>query len=175
MKIKVLPRSYFAEIMGTPKEIDVLETHRIISLNSSGGSAAMPPFSDLRSPNLLCLTVDDIVWTIRGMVLFNREHAVQIWRFVENCDLPLIVHCRAGISRSGAVGEVLNWYFNSYLQPDADEFAAFYREHPLIESNSYIRKVLLETLDRRLNVKCGTSLDFMKSEIEKLTHTTGEK
>lgn len=78
MKIKVLPRSYFAEIMGTSKEVELLDTHRIISLNSSSGSAAMPPFSDLHSKNLLYLTVDDIVWKVREMILFNKDHANRI-------------------------------------------------------------------------------------------------
>ena len=102
MKINVFPRIYFAAHTGTQEETALLRTHRIISLNSSSGSTAMPPFSNLRESNLLCLTVDDIVWTIRGMVLFNMEHAQKIWNFVENNQLPLMVHCNAGISRSGA-------------------------------------------------------------------------
>lgn len=176
MKIKVLPRTYFAEIMGTSKEVELLDTHRVISLNSSSGSAAMPPFSDLRQENLLCITADDIVWTIRGMILFNKNHASQIWDFAGNSDLPILIHCRAGISRSGAVGEVLNWYFNSYLQQNSDDFAAFYREHPNIEPNPHIRSVLLEALERRLDLKNGTCGNLMKSEIEKLkTFQEGEK
>ena len=176
MKIKVLPRTYFAEIMGTSEEVELLDTHRVISLNSSSGSAAMPPFSDLRQENLLCITADDIVWTIRGMILFNKNHASQIWDFAGNNDLPILIHCRAGISRSGAVGEVLNWYFNSHLQQSCDDFAAFYWEHPNIEPNPHIRSVLLETLERRLDLKNGTCGNLMKSEIEKLkTFQEGEK
>ena len=167
MKIKVLPRSCFAEVMGTLQEIELLETHRIISLNNSSGSSAMPPFSDLHSKNLLCLTVDDIVWKIRGMVLFNQDHASQIWNFVYHGDLPIITHCHAGISRSGAVGEVLNWYFNSYLQQNSNDFTAFYREHPNIEPNPHIRTVLLEELDRRLAMKNGSCLAMLKKELEK--------
>ena len=167
MKIKVLPRCCFAEVMGTPQEIELLKTHRIISLNNSSGSSAMPPFSDLHSKNLLCLTVDDIVWKIRGMVLFNQDHALQIWNFVYHGDLPIITHCHAEISRSGAVGEVLNWYFNSYLQQNSDDFTAFYREHPNIEPNPHIRSVLLEALERRLDLKNGICGNLMKSEFEK--------
>lgn len=167
MKIKVLPRCYFAEIMGTPKEIELLETHRIISMNSSGGTTAMPPFSDLRSKNLLGQTVDDIVWKIRGMTLFNKDHASQIWNFVANSDLPILIHCHAGISRSGAVGEVLNWYLNSFLQQNCDDFAAFYREHPQLEPNPHILTVLLEELDRRLAMKNGSCLVRLKKELEK--------
>lgn len=176
MKIKVLPRSYFAGITGTAKEFELLETYQIISLNSSGGSTAMPPFSDLRSKNLLCLTVDDIVWKIRGMVLFNKDHANRIWDFIECGELPVIIHCHAGISRSGAVGEVLNWYFNCYLQQNYDDFAAFYREHPNIEPNPHIRSVLFETLEQRLNLKNGSCWDLLKLEIEKRkTFQEGEK
>lgn len=168
MKINVVSRDFFAERMGTVEELELLQNYRIISLNTSRGSAAMPPFSNLRSKNLLCLTVDDIVGKVRGMTLFNHEHAEQIWRFVENCTLPLMVHCRAGISRSGAVGEVLNWYFNSYLQQQADSFAAFYREHPHIEPNPHVRTVLLENLDQRLNLSKGSSWKSLKQDVEKL-------
>lgn len=82
--------------------------------------------------------------------------------------MPLLIHCRAGVSRSGAVGEVLNWYFNSYLQQNGDDFAAFYQEHPQIEPNPHIRTVLLETLDRRLNLTNGSSWNLLKQEFEKV-------
>lgn len=168
MKIKVVPRDFFAERMGSAEEVELLQNYRIISINTSSGSASMPPFSDLRSENLLCLTADDIVWTIRGMVLFKKDHAESIWNFVEGCTMPLLIHCRAGVSRSGAVGEVLNWYFNSYLQQNGDDFAAFYQEHPQIEPNPHIRTVLLETLDRRLNLTNGSSWNLLKQEFEKV-------
>ena len=175
MKIQVFPRSYFAEITGTQKECELLETHRIISLNSSSGSAAMPPFSNLRAENLLCITVDDIVWTIRGMTLFNKDHAGRIWDFAADGKLPLMVHCTAGISRSGAVGEALNWYFNSYLQQSDGDFAAFYREHPDITPNPHIRSVLLDVLDRRLKMKNGSCFDMLKRELEKLKNDQKEE
>lgn len=168
MKIKVVPRCYFVECMGTPDELELLKTHRIISLNSSGGASAMPPFSNMRRDNLLCITVDDIVRASRGMVLFNRDHAVKILEFADGSRLPLIVHCNAGISRSGAVGEVLNWYFNCYLQRNPGEFAAFYVEHPQIVPNLHIKAVLLEVLDIREELPKGSCSCMMNQETESM-------
>ena len=167
MKIQVFPRTYFAERTGTPEEAELLRTHRIISLNSSSGSTAMAPFSNLRAENLLCLAVDDIVWTIRGMVLFNMEHARKILGFVEDSPLPIMVHCNAGISRSGAVGEVLNWYFNCHIQQKQEEFQNFYRNHPQIEPNSHIRTVLLRCFEEKYGLSAGTFLCRLNVEKER--------
>lgn len=167
MKINVFPRSYFAARTGTPEEKELLRTHRIISLNSSSGSTAMPPFSNLHESNLLYLTVDDIVWTIRGMVLFNMEHAQKIWNFVENNQLPLMIHCNAGISRSGAVGEVLNWYFNSHIQQNPEDFQTFYSVHPQIVPNSHIKTVLFRYLEEKSGLSAGTLLRRLDVEKEK--------
>lgn len=175
MKIKVVSRDFFAERMGSAEELELLQNYRIISLNSSSGSYAMPPFSNLKSQNLLCLTVDDILGKIRGLVLFDKKHANKILSFVKGSKLPLIIHCRAGISRSGAVGEVLNWYFNSYLQQNVDDFIAFYQEHLQIDPNPYIRKVLLETFDRHLNLKDGSCWNLLEYEIEKIGNMMEDK
>ena len=52
----------------------------------------------------------------------------------------------AGISRSGAVGEVLNDYFNKYLEFNALDDEYFRRLNRQIQGNPLVRRVLRETL-----------------------------
>ena len=112
MKIRVLARMFFEKIKGTPTEVELLEKSKIISINSSCGVDDTPPFSEnfFNHSHLLTLTFDDICnepetpEDLGNAVLFNENMAQQIMRFVDDGKLPLLVHCTAGISRSGAVG-----------------------------------------------------------------------
>lgn len=151
MKIRVLPRAFFEKIKGTPTEAELLAKSKIISINSSWGFDDTPPFSEefLNHPHLLTLTFDDICnepETPEDAVLFNEKMARQIISFVDNGELPLLVHCTAGISRSGAVGEVLNWYFNRYLERNAadDDFTQNNRQ---IQPNTIVRRIMLKVLE----------------------------
>ena len=115
MKIRVLARIFFEKVKGTSVEAELLAKSKIISINSSCGVDDTPPFSPelLNHPHLLTLTFDDICnepetpEDLGNAVLFNENMAHQIMRFVDDGKLPLLVHCTAGISRSGAIGEVL--------------------------------------------------------------------
>ena len=72
--------------------------------------------------------------------------AQQIMRFVDDGKLPLLVHCTAGISRSGAVGEVLNWYFNRYLERNTQDDEDFTQNNHQIMPNFIVRRIMLEEL-----------------------------
>jgi len=65
-------------------------------------------------------------------------------------DKPLIVHCTAGICRSGAVGQVLNDYVNRHLHKNDEDYCRFIREHFHIQPNVHVRRLLLEEIDRRI-------------------------
>ena len=62
MKIKCLPRKWFEMIKGTVLEEQVLAQNKVVSIQSRSGYDSEPPFSEeaLKSPNLLCLTFDDV-------------------------------------------------------------------------------------------------------------------
>jgi len=62
MKIQCLPRKWFEEIKGTAREMEVLARNKVVSIQSRSGYDSVPPFSaeGLKSPNLLCLTFDDV-------------------------------------------------------------------------------------------------------------------
>ena len=154
MKIRVLPRMFFEKIKGTPTEAELLAKTKIISINSSWGFDDTPPFSPelLNHPQLLTLNFDDICnepetpEDLGNAVLFNETMAQQIMRFVDDGKLPLLVHCTAGISRSRAVGEVLNWYFNRYLERNAADDEEFTQNNRQIMPNTIVRKIMLNVL-----------------------------
>ena len=154
MKIRVLARMFFEKIKGTPTEAELLEKSKIISINSSCGVDDTPPFSPelLNHPHLLTLTFDDIcsepetLEDLGNAVLFNETMAEQIMRFVDDGKLPLLVHCTAGISRSGAVGEVLNWYFNRYQERNAADDEDFTQNNRQIQPNTIVRRTMLKVL-----------------------------
>ena len=154
MKIKVLPRIFFEKIKGTPTEAELLEKSKIISINTSWGFDDTPPFSLelLNHPHLLTLTFDDICnepetpEDLGNAILFNEDMAHAIMRFVDDGKFPLLVHCTAGISRSGAVGEVLNWYFNRYLNNNTADDEDFVLNNRQIQPNTIVRRIMLKVL-----------------------------
>ena len=80
------------------------------------------------------------------MVMFSPEMAERIMRFVDDGGMPLLVHCAAGISRSGAVGEVLDWYFNRYLTDNRTDHDDFIRNNRQILPNPLVRKIMMKIL-----------------------------
>ena len=154
MKIRVLPRAFFETIRGTPDEIALLDNSKIISINSSWGCASEPPFSPaLRGhEHLLILNFDDVAQEpetpedLGRLVMFSPEMAERIRRFVDDGRMPLLVHCAAGISRSGAVGEALNWYFNRYLTDNKTDYNDFIQNNRQILPNPLVRKIMMKVL-----------------------------
>ena len=60
--------------------------------------------------------------------------------------LVLYVNCSAGISRSGAVGYILNWYANRILEDHPQDFELFPRLNPQIDANPLVKKILTEVI-----------------------------
>lgn len=76
----------------------------LISINSTRGP--VPKGLETYAGNKLVLRFDDIIWPTNGQSNFvspSRAHVVQIVEFARSIDKGhLLVHCRAGISRSTA-------------------------------------------------------------------------
>ena len=150
MRIIVKARSFFEARQGTIRETELFMKYRIISINDVSFPAEPPPFSKeyLASKNLLVLRFDDVE---DGPNAMTPEQAKRIVDFAFNGSrLPIVVHCSAGISRSGAVGSVLNLYFNRCIDDDETEYREFERRHPDLDPNARVRKLLEEELRRRL-------------------------
>lgn len=171
MQIYVHARSFFEARQGTKRERELFRDNRIISINSVSHPAEVPPFSEefLDAENLLILYFDDVEEGFPNAM--TPEQAKQIVDFIRiEDDRPIIVHCTAGISRSGAVGEVLNWYFNRFEADDSDS-RKFEIMHPDIVPNSHVRRLLLTELQRnheklRAKIKTVRSKYLRKTEKE---------
>ena len=166
MQIYVHARSFFEARQGTKRERELFRDNRIISINSVSFPAEPPPFSEefLDADNLLILYFDDVDAGFPNAM--TPEQAKQIVEFTRMEDnRPIIVHCTAGISRSGAVGEVLNWYFNRFEVNDSD-YRKFEIMHPDIAPNSHVRRLLLAELQRN-HEKLRKKINTVKIKREK--------
>ena len=152
MKIEVKGRSYFEEIKGTPEEKAKLAMHRVISIESSNGDDTEPPFSQeaLSSPNLLCMVFDDVVENAdEQFVKFSEADAKAILDFVCDDSMPVIVHCSAGIARSGAVGEALDSYYNCFLKRNDEDHQWFLQKNKQIRPNTLVKRLLMREIYAR--------------------------
>ena len=156
MKIRVVSQIWFREHGwgDTPAplylhpEAEFWHENYFISIRHSAepdANCAVP----VDGPNILKLQFDDAVEDPdRTLVLFDERLAGRIADFVRRIDRDsvLFVNCGAGISRSGAVGEVLNDYFNKYLERNEPDNEYFRRLNPQIQANPLVRRLLREAL-----------------------------
>ena len=155
MKIDIVPRAYFEARKGTAEVAALLCSHKIISIQSSSGWDSEPPFAKAHceSKNLLCLVFDDYFGIPDDplersrVALFTPELAERIMRFVDDGSMPLVVHCTQGVSRSGAVGYVLDRYFNRVLANNEKDYEYFMARNPFIMPNSNVVEVFLKFLE----------------------------
>ena len=99
--------------------------------------------------NILKLQFDDVIDVAEPrLVPFTPEMARRIVEFVAAVDRSreLFINCAAGISRSGAVGEVLDEYFNRYLEQNELDHLHFTRFSSQIQGNSLVRRLLRRAL-----------------------------
>jgi len=98
--------------------------------------------------NMMALAFDDVTESSKDKchnmgyctTIFNEDHAKQIIDFAHSLQfdlekMPIVIHCDAGISRSGAVATFISDYFHI---PFKDE---------LIRPNSYVLNVLWKVAD----------------------------
>lgn len=97
-------------------------------------------------PNILNLWFDDAEEQLpllngEELILFNEEMARKVVDFVKVNEGAKfwMIHCTAGISRSGAVGDVLSEYFGI-------PYEQFKRTNPRVQPNTLVRKLLREKL-----------------------------
>ncbi|MEI7946239.1 MAG: hypothetical protein WCJ02_06060 [bacterium] len=152
MKITVESRYFFENLRGTVEEAALFKNSRVISVNSVR-IAEEPPFSKQywTADNVLILRFDDVDYSdpfiFQGTRFMSEADAEAIAAFVESPDpRPIVVHCTAGISRSGAIGTCLNEYFNKKLSLNETAHQAFLIAHPYINTNLHVMKLLWKRL-----------------------------
>lgn len=86
--------------------------------------------------NVLILTFDDVENSINGNISFDEKMANKLIEFIDqNKNRDFIIHCAAGISRSGAIGT----FIKDYLELNSEEFKKY---NPYVQPNSHVLRVL---------------------------------
>ena len=151
MIVKILNKKNFDWLMEhskvTDENVEKCNTICLISINDSCGTIEVPYFKQ-NHKNVLVLFFDDVVkdtWVSMnpedkvGLTAkkFTVEQGKQIIDFIKkNKDCTeCIVHCAAGISRSGAVGEFINDIYG-------EDYFAFKARHPWIHPNVEVKSIL---------------------------------
>lgn len=138
MKISILSRSEMLNLLHDHDndEEAVLSKYNVISIFDDDG-----PVFQARHENLLELDFHDITpdYSYERCRLFNKEQANNTVAFIAK--IPpcknLIVHCRAGISRSGAVGT-----FAAIAR--GESVASLHQRHPRVHPNQWVLSLLQE-------------------------------
>ena len=152
MKIRVVAQMFYKGYILQGAEVPVYQqpdsafwrNNNFITIRHSSEKdiyCAIPVEGD----NILRLQFDDVTENPDGdLTLFNTEMARQIRDFTAQIDQnkELFVNCAAGISRSGAVGDVLNDYFNRYLSFNAPDDYYFKQLNKHIQPNPLVTRVL---------------------------------
>ena len=148
MKIFVVSRQYIKKEI--EKNQNWILGKWIISIYSEGSYS---PISDRF--NVLKLNFDDISerdmnTNIHDEIFFNENLAKEIHEFINNISKndtnPIYVHCDAGVSRSGAVGYILNEYFNKFLTNNENDYKAFNVNNSHIMPNPLVVRLLKREL-----------------------------
>jgi predicted protein tyrosine phosphatase len=153
MEIIVRNRYFFENLRGTAEEAAFFKQARVISVNSVR-IPEEPPFSRKfwEADNVLVLSFDDVddsdPFIFQGTRFMSEADAEAIAAFVESPDpRPIVVHCTAGISRSAAIGACLNEYYNKKITSNESAHEAFWANHPNINPNLHVMKLLWKRLD----------------------------
>lgn len=142
----------------------------IISIFSSDNqSPFLPRF------NVLPLQFDDVSEVDLDGLHFSETHAEEIVKFIKEInktDKPIYVHCDAGVSRSGAVGYMLNEWFNKYIENNSDDVQKFKENNPHILPNPLVVRLLKNAMFGKpfMNIEVN---DYEYNEDgEKIDHTS---
>ena len=156
MKIRVVGQIWYRKFRWSNSSVPVYEQpdsefwsrHNFITIRNSfqtEAECAVP----VSGANILKLCFDDATADPEGtLILFDESIAQQIVVFLRQIDRqrPLFINCAAGVSRSGAVGEVLNDYFNRFLESNEADDADFREHNRQICGNPLVRRLLSRVL-----------------------------
>ena len=135
MKIRVVNRSFVENNQSILKKFNVISIY---------GSKSFTPVN-VEVENLLELQFDDVTEEMSGKIVFNKVLAIKVKEFFEkiaNDNNSLLVHCDAGISRSGAIGYIANEYFNKYLEKNFNDNEYFEKMNKHILPNPCVVREL---------------------------------
>lgn len=144
MKVFIIGKETFDGLMKkrgiTNDNVESQSKTFFISINDTRGTDEVPYFENKSNVKVIYFDdidqdIDDPKW---GLIkAFSIEQAKELVDFIdkqkdkESC----IVHCAAGISRSGAVGTFVNDYFR-------EDWEEFKRQNPYISPNGLVLSLL---------------------------------
>jgi predicted protein tyrosine phosphatase len=152
MKIYVCSKQEMKEQYKSNKDWYNDETKFFISIAGFADGCEYPcPFLTVDSQHVCHLLFDDVTDYFKdcpNVNLFCEEHADKIFNFVkqipDNNKNTIYVNCAAGISRSGAVGYVINLYFNKFLNDNVEDYKFFEKINTQIQPNPYVKSLLMK-------------------------------
>lgn len=122
----------------------------IISIYSEGSYSPIHDRFNVLKLNFDDISERDIDTDIHNEIFFNEKHAKEIHEFItsinDDCKKLFYIHCDAGISRSGAVGYILNEYFNKYLIDNKEDYKFFEMNNSQIMPNPLVVRLLKKEL-----------------------------
>ncbi len=147
MKVLAIWKTKFDNLMVslniTNDNVEKVPHTFFISINDSIGTDEVPYFEN--KENVLVLFFDDVEEDIAVMVqgnvqfakAFTFEQAKQVIEFIEKHKdkQSCIVHCSAGISRSGAIAEFVNDFFGG-------DYFEFKKANPRLYPNGHVLRTL---------------------------------
>ncbi len=149
MKVYVLSKMQFDSALErkgiSDANIEDKNDHFFISINNTIGGE-LPTLKN--HPNVKVMHFDDLeqdeekynpsTGLYEKIFAFSPEQAQELYEFImSNKDKKTcVVHCSAGISRSGAVGEFINDLFG-------ESYAEFKRENPHTLPNNLVKRLLM--------------------------------
>lgn len=146
MKVLVLSKNSFDQLM-VSNDLDDSNVHSIkdtlfISINNNFDNSVKPHFSENKD-NVLILHFDDVendIYENNKLIAksFTNEQGTTLLQFLEKNKnkSKCIVHCTAGISRSGAVGTFINDHYGT------DTYDEFKKRNPYVHPNGQVLSVL---------------------------------
>lgn len=152
MKIYVMSREGIKRLLKMNK--DIVKKNYFISIYSSEVDYGWNIFGEPKSSplpnrtNVLKLCFDDVTEkdTELNVIHFSKDLADQIVSFLKTVKddglNEFYVHCDAGVSRSGAVGSLLNEYFNKFLKMNNIDNEAFRMNNSHIMPNPEVMRIL---------------------------------
>lgn len=153
MKIFVVSRSQIKRLH--KRDFSFHKNNWIISIYSSpmedrdGRSQAYSPLPF--TSNILKLQFDDVTESDGSEYIhFNQTLAKKIVEFIKNIkddgSKDFYVHCDAGVSRSGAVGYMLNEWFNKFISMNREDDEFFKQTNSHIMPNPEVVRILKQEM-----------------------------
>lgn len=150
MKITVLSRGQVKRLH--KKDAKFHKSHWFISIFSSEIENQKNSYSPLPDgSNILKLKFDDVTEKdFDYYIHFNKDMAKRVINFIKNIKddgtMDFIVHCDAGVSRSGAIGYMLNEYFNKFLKRNQEDIDFFNTINAHIMPNPEVTRILKQEM-----------------------------